>query len=311
MTLIAAFRCYDGAVLCADTLETSEDGTRAFVHKLEPKETGEYWLAVAGSGHAALIDGFVNALRLDARTWKPQQDEDTIAALIRNVVVDYHDNEVRLFPAPEDEKLNHFLICVKPKNQHGYHLWEIYGTVVLPVGDYSLLGFAAGMYKHEIKRLYFPKFLMQKALILGIHLFSLAKGMSSQYIGGHTDAVEVYDNKEMRQVSVEDMRLLEHRVNAFNDKIARIVLECSDIGSTRDSDLYGLLQNFVEEVMELRGRFLGRPSFIKEMQMSGWEFITGQPEPAPKPPEPQATEPPTAKKKRAEPSKPRKSKGRQ
>jgi hypothetical protein len=316
VTLIAAFRCYEGAVLCADTLETSvEEGTRSFVRKLEPKDTGGYWVAVAGAGHATLIDGFTNTLSRDARNWPPQQNEEVIGGLIRNVVMDYHENEVRLYPEPEPYKLNYFVVCVKPKSQRGIYLYEIQGTVVLPVGDYSLLGFSAGMYKREVRRLYHQKFPMQTALILGIHLFSLAKDTTSQYIGGDTDAIYVYDDwREMQAVSVADMRVLENRVNTFDDAISRIVLPCSDMGATFDADLYGLLLNFVEDVMRLRGHFLGRPSILDERatirHLLGENAPPDEMLPDDELPELEPKEPSAAKKKRRQPSRPRKSKGK-
>lgn len=317
MTLIAAFRCYGGAILCADTLEVSSDGTQAFVRKIEPKDSGEYELAVAGAGNATLIDGFVEALRRDARTWKAQQDEDVIGGLIRNVVMEYHDNEVRLWPEPDD-RMNHFIVCAKPKGKWGLFLWEIAGTVVLPIGDYSLLGYMSGAYKHEIRKLYHKDLPMQTALILGIHLFSLAKGMTSQIIGGDTDAIYVHDhNAAMQPVSVEDMRILEQRVNTFDAAIAKIVLACPDFGATFDSDLYGLLENFVVEVMNLRGELMGRPSFMKMidaraalLQRSALERGRDNP-PDPQMLEAQTNEPPPAKKKRNQPSKRKTSKGRQ
>src|SRR5687768_17604375 len=68
VTLIAAFRCDDGLVLCADSLETL-DGVPVPVRKLEPLDCGAYWLAVGGSGNGDLIDGFNESLQLDVEQW--------------------------------------------------------------------------------------------------------------------------------------------------------------------------------------------------------------------------------------------------
>ena len=59
MTLIAAFRCHEGVVICADSQETIGDW-RAPVKKIIHKDVGEYQVAVGGAGDdGALIDVFV------------------------------------------------------------------------------------------------------------------------------------------------------------------------------------------------------------------------------------------------------------
>src|SRR6266404_4420638 len=89
MTLIAAFRCSEGAVLCADTMESVE-GFRMPVHKLETQDCRNYWLAIAGAGNSDLIDGFAYALELDIGAWEDGYTDDVIGAKIRHVLVEYH-----------------------------------------------------------------------------------------------------------------------------------------------------------------------------------------------------------------------------
>ena len=57
MTLISAWRCNEGYVLCADSQETVAD-YRATVQKITPLAMGNYQVIVAGSGAADLIESF-------------------------------------------------------------------------------------------------------------------------------------------------------------------------------------------------------------------------------------------------------------
>jgi len=264
VTLIAAFRCYEGAVLCADTMETVE-GFNMPVHKLEAKDCGNYWLAIAGSGNSDLIDGFAYALELDIAGWPPTAEEKIIGARIKNVLIEFHRDEIDCYPADiRDETRSNFLVCIKPKGRIGLSIWELRGSTIKPAGDYSLMGIGATLYMHELRKLFnanneikagkaVNRFNRIKALLLGIHLFSLAKGTST-YIGGDTDAVFVYDDKDMQPVDPHDIRILEARVSKFDEVIADIVLQCPDI-TTQDVELAGYLQNFTDNVMGLRKAF--------------------------------------------------------
>lgn len=263
VTLIAAIRCYEGAVLCADTMETVE-GFRSPVHKIEPRECGEYWLAVAGTGHADLVDGFTELLRLNIEQWKPGYTDQVIWALLRETTRDYHENEVKLYPEDsEREKAVSFIVCIKPKNVIGLSLWEIRGPIVTPIGDYALLGYASAMYKYELKRLFeannamvggkaVNRFGRVPALLLGIHLFTLAKDTST-YIGGDTDAIYVFDDNHMKAVDPEDIKLLEERVSRFDNAIAEIAIKCPDT-TNADIEVRTYLLGFVDRVMEMRER---------------------------------------------------------
>jgi hypothetical protein len=253
-------------------METVE-GFRTPVHKLEAKECGEYWMAIAGSGNSDLIDGFAYRLELDVANWEPKLDDKTVGELIRNVLVDYYENEVRLYPSDvRDETRNNFLVCIKPKNLIGLSLWELRGSTIKLAGDYSLMGIGATMYLHELRKLYEAnnspgrageppvRFNKVRALLLGIHLFNLAKDTST-YIGGATDAIYVLDDGDMKPVADQDVRLLEERVSKFDTTIAEIVLACPDT-TTQDVELKSYLDNFTESIMNLRREFALRAAAL-------------------------------------------------
>lgn len=264
VTLIAAIRCFEGAVLCADTMETVGD-FRSPVHKIQPLDCGSYWLAVAGAGHGELVDGFVELLRLSVEGWKAKQSDNVIWGYLRDAARDYHEHEVALYPEDSDrDKRTQFLVCIKPKDVMGLSLWQIHGPIVTPVGDYALLGYGSALYKYELKKLYEAnnairkgkttnRFNQVRALLLGIHLFTLAKDTNT-YIGGDTEAIYVFEDDEMRMVASEDVRILEERVSKFDAAIAEIVLKCPDT-TTPDVELATYLDNFTKTIMKMRQYF--------------------------------------------------------
>jgi 20S proteasome alpha/beta subunit len=276
MTLIAAFRCYEGVVLCADQQETV-GGFRVAVNKIAPQDCGNYQLAFAGSGNGDLIDGLAYALRLDVERWQSRLSEAVIMGNIRNLLLDFHQNEIALYPAAStDDKLNHCLVCIKPKDTTDIYLWELRGSVIVPVGDYALLGVGEAIYAHELKRLYRGTPRGLQAVLLGIHLFSLAKE-TSNYVGGQTDVIFVRDNG-MTQEDPHDVKVLERRIADFNERIAELVLLCPDT-STPDDELRGFLANFQDGVMQMREdatKFAAASSLLRTLRDPNY---TGDPYP--------------------------------
>jgi len=124
VTLIAAFRCYEGVVLCADQQETV-GGVRVAVNKLKPESAGAYQLAIAGSGNGDLIDGFAYRLKLDIEGWREDLDERAVYGNLQTLTQDYHENEIANYPSDSaDDKLNHFLVCIKPALTSFYGNYE-------------------------------------------------------------------------------------------------------------------------------------------------------------------------------------------
>jgi len=143
VTLIAAFRCYEGAVLCADQQETVDD-VRVSINKIKPEPCGNYWLAIAGTGNGDLIDGFAYRLKLemeDKTAWPSGLDTRGVYGRLQALVQQYHESEVFYYPADSAaEKQIDFLVCITPVDGADIFLWELRGTSVVPVGDYALLG---------------------------------------------------------------------------------------------------------------------------------------------------------------------------
>jgi hypothetical protein len=237
-------------VLCADTQETVGD-VRVTVNKLEPVDWGHYQLALAGSGNGDLIEGFAYALGRAIESWPEGADEEFVRESIRDLLLDYHDNEVRIYPADSNNgRFFESIICIKPKGVEGqFFLWKLAGPIIMPVGDYALIGISAAIYTHELGRLYRSRISAGQAVLLAIHLLSLAKA-TSNYVGGETDIVVLRPDK-LHPYSCDDIRLLESRIEAFNRQMAKLVLACPD-HTIPVAEFRALLNVFEDELMALR-----------------------------------------------------------
>lgn len=255
MTLIAAFRCNGGAVICADTQETVGD-YRVAVDKIAPREVGEYQVVIGGSGNVAgLIDGFDETLSIAIEDWPASLDEREIRENIHGVLQDYHRNDVANDPAEPDAKRLSFIICVKGKDSENVFLWRTDGASLVRVSDHTLLGWEEPLYDHEVRWLYQQGVSTAQAVLLGVRLLTMAKD-TSNYVGGDTQVIVIAENG-MQLLHVENVRLLEERVRAFNQALAHLVLACPDT-SINSSSFKELLGGFEEHVLHLREHYMER-----------------------------------------------------
>jgi 20S proteasome alpha/beta subunit len=265
VTLIAAFRCQWGAVICADTQETAGQ-YRVSVDKIAPSEVGEYELVIGGAGNSGgLIDDFTENFARSVESWPAGLSEQDIRLKIRRALFEFHRDEVAYFPAAPDDKRLEFIICIQPNlkkkiggtidynNLPNPFLWRTDGTSLVTVRDYALLGFEDAIYKHEVKRLYTPQIAMAQAVMLCVNLLSMAKA-TSNYIGGETQLITVRVGG-MTLVDSSHVSNLEQRTATFNQALAELVLACPDL-SIRNDEFQDLLTNFGKRVMQLREQYL-------------------------------------------------------
>jgi hypothetical protein len=262
VTLIAAFRCKEGVVLCADSQETidiPERGSyRVNVNKLEQRDTGKYEVIVGGAGDGALVDGFVDQFFETVSRWRNEYRESKVLSAIRRFVRDYHATDIALSPAHPDDKHLGFIVCLRGKDTGNISLWKIIELHVHSISDLSLLGWEEALYWREAKRLYSLNGAItetpasSEAILLGVHLFLIAKD-TSNVISGDTK-ITVVRNGGIHTLNPNDVKELETRVKAFDYLSAVIFLALPDVTITR-TELTGWLKDFEKTVLQLHDHF--------------------------------------------------------
>lgn len=250
MTLIVAMKCVNGVVVCADTQETY-GGYRVSVNKIAPVDAGKYQVVIGGAGLGGLIDAFADDFVDAVNDWPKGLDEKAIKIRIRNLLREFHKQEVSLHPA--QDKILDFIICVKAKQSSDTFLWQTDGPGVLSVQTYALIGWEIPLYKHELGRLYQPDLRIEKGVAIGIFLFSLAKA-TSNYIGGDTQVI-IVDKNGMALREQKEVRQREEHVKEFNDVVAEILLACIDKGIDLKA-FDGLIEVFGHRALELRDQYI-------------------------------------------------------
>jgi len=260
VTLIAAFRCYDAIVICADSQETisvpNPDGYyadyRCSVDKIRPQRAGEYEFVIGGSGDGPLVDGFTDRLTDEIASWQGKHDDGTVKSKIRSLLLDFHRNEVAVSPAPD--KNTAFIVCVKhASNDSDPLLYELRGSTIKPVTTYSLIGWDEAIYRHEVERLYQEGWVRNRSINLGIHLFLLAK-KTSNVIGGDTH-IMIACNRGIQPLERDTINELESRMTNFNERLSALVVMCPDL-SIHNDEFRIYLQNLLEYVLEWRENYI-------------------------------------------------------
>jgi 20S proteasome alpha/beta subunit len=295
MTLIAAFRCHEGVVICADSQETRGDYIVA-VDKIKPREAGEYDLVVGGSGNVApLVDGLADAVERNVKRWTAGLNEEEAGLQIERTLLAYHTRHVNQYPdIPENKRLV-FIICVRDRNSGRVYLWKTDATTLKRVEDYTLLGWNDELYEHELKRLYTENASALRCIMLGIHLFLLAKA-TTLYIGGDTQIIFMRDTGAWPAdylratepvmsmglvLPAERVRVLEARMDKIGKLTAELLLTCPDT-TIKTTEFTDRLVRFMEEVVRQRNEYVNEAfEVIHEHSVSGhgiYPFQTSPPE---------------------------------
>ncbi len=257
MTLIAAFRCDSGVVICADSQETVTlpDGReyRVRVTKITPQDAGDYEIVIGGAGASGpLIDRFTRDLVDAIRQWPTGLASEEIETGLSGLLERFHLTHVVASTYQSSDF--DFLVCIKGKADEEIGLWTLRDTAVLPVETYTMIGWEEAQYDREVSWLYPApgKPWIAQGVLLGVRLFVMAKD-TSNYVGGPTQVIVVRDNG-MHVEDPRDVQVLEERVETFNRALAGLVLACPDTSIHRDG-FRELLGAFEDTVMNLREHY--------------------------------------------------------
>ena len=255
MTLIAAFCCevggLPGVVVCADSQETA-DPYIVEVKKIAPRDAHNYDLVLGISGHSVLARGLEQIIERAITSWPSGLSETQIETRLNRIVDRYNKDKVIPYPDKPEDKDTAFLICLRDKTSGNVRLWKTEGNVVTRHNDHALVGWHLPLYEHEINKLYRPDLTASQAVLLGVHLFAIAKA-TSLYIDYPLQIVGMGDGGLWVE-DVDDVSSLQHRVGTLGQALNELTLAIPDLSIGNDK-FEEMLSAFVANAVALREQY--------------------------------------------------------
>jgi hypothetical protein len=122
-------------------------------------------------------------------------------------------------------------------------------------GDIELLGWEEPIFWHEAARLYQPNSVSNHGMLLGIHLFAIAK-QTSNVISGDTKVILARDNG-IHVIPASDVSDLEEMLRTFNGMVDELRLILPNMSIPFD-EFRSYVIDFKDRVIELHERLLSR-----------------------------------------------------
>jgi hypothetical protein len=224
MTLISAFKCSGGFVLCADSEENYGTFRRA-VQKIVPSKMGHLDVIVAGSGIGELIDGFTDRLkeRLDA---DKATDIADVKRLIENRLPNFFATEVSNYPAADEDKLHKFIVAAYSPSSREFDVWRSHGTRLMSVTSYELAGVEDALYDYNARRLHTPDMTFPQAILASLYLFSIAESTCT-HIRNPFQVAAIWEDGIMME-KPEYVKAICERLGAYEDAVNALFLAAAD-----------------------------------------------------------------------------------
>jgi hypothetical protein len=224
VTLIFAWRCSDGVVMCADSQEVAGDHRRT-VQKISPEKIGNFQVILAGSGTTTLIESFIVVLR---RAIKASQytDLEEFEALAEKTLEDFYNLDVRLCPEA-DKSVSLFIAAVSEIAPHKYQVWMTQNTRLVPIGaKCELIGWDIPLYSGIMQRFEHEGMNLNQAVLAGIYLFAIA-AKTSLYVSEPISVAIIWGGG----ITMQDSQYIEStamRLKDYERRINDIFLQCAD-----------------------------------------------------------------------------------
>jgi 20S proteasome alpha/beta subunit len=185
MTFIAGFHCYDGLVMCSDSLETDGYNKKITMKLREYFVLGQWGLMWGCSGTGAAIKNFSDKLTslLGTEPFDKPKTERTLETAIQYMHSTYPDERLAM------------LIGLWDKNRRGTNLYEVFetGFCLSPVGSglFCCSGMDAPLANTIIDSAFDSLMSVEEAARLGIFVTSIVKERTDG-VGGPTE-VTIYN----------------------------------------------------------------------------------------------------------------------
>jgi hypothetical protein len=253
MTLIAAFKCSEGYVICADSeiKVTDEAGNKSHVsrQKLLPLTLGGIEVAIAGAGDGDLIEAFVARLEKKLKGTSVVQ-LDSLRQLIGEEIKTFA-KEKRISPRRIPDYLR-FLVAVHSRGI-GSDVWKVITGDPIDVSRYALVGYDDSRYDYAAKNLYRPDMPISQGVFLGLYIMWLAEQTIACVKAPIT--VAIVKNGGIFFENQAKLDSINHKIRLFTAAFESQFLACSDTG-LQNQDFANHLLEFGKTVVQFRQEFI-------------------------------------------------------
>ena len=228
MTIIAGFKCFEGVVICADTLETMEQSKR-HVQKLRflpdagvSQNPNELAVIFCGSGYGPFIDKVIELAWKDAKTTGSL--EEACDAIERSIKVTYE--EYGRIYQPGERPTVELLYGVKMEQQ--CKLFTASGPLVSEKDQYDSSGAGYWMADFLSRRMHSRALNIHQCVILAAYILFQAKEHVDG-CGGSSDIAILRSDGVSGYVDAQKVKAITEILEAADQQIGEILLSIANL----------------------------------------------------------------------------------
>jgi 20S proteasome alpha/beta subunit len=266
MTIAAGLVCSGGLVIFADT-EEQQGLTKTRAEKIRQYSQDGVQMAIASAGNGFLADALIDRIFDNIAGKKAHQA--TLVGVIRQTIIDFHRDEVALYPSPDDSKSVGLIIGMEI-DQNEPILLHADASALRKVSEFAIIGYGAEI-KFLAQQFYRKNIQLKHGVLIANYLCKTAKEYV-QGCGGHSRIATIANGKiEIR-----------HFLDIFEDEQAffsldtnyRAVLLSIPDEEITDEQFHNCLEWLVEEAWEARDEALSSKRLTREVKQKMTETKT-------------------------------------
>ena len=219
VTIVAAFSCIDGIMICADTEETTSSESKSESDKLEVFQSANGYVLCGGSGDSSLFELAVHRLQQDMSVHAYRSNEiEAVLNRHASQIFDKHIKCYRGFPSEWIPEL-FILIAVQVEGQARLYKWEKNFVLSITDGHHDAIGTGFIQALPLLREHRFAMNLYSRQMFFfAVRIIQRVK-RQVQGCGGNTDVFVLHHNGERTRYTsslVDTIEQFADRVDAFS-----------------------------------------------------------------------------------------------
>ncbi len=250
MTLIAALRSPDGAVIAVDsqeTVRTKREQWKHSVQKVKPETIGKFDIAVAGSGDGELIDAFMDQFK-DALANFSGSTLKEFKQFMQAEILRFM-REEKTWTAGRQMRL---IVASRSHEQQAFELWRSAGSKLVRIDTFHLVGLSDYLYQQAASQMYSPTIPLSQAVLLGLRILDLGKSTSSCVDLPYS--VVTVRGSAIQMQHPKTVRTLVETITLFGAASNSLLIACGD-SALPSADFNKQLHEFSEATRQMRHNY--------------------------------------------------------